>query len=415
MIDASFPFYYEGNWTASVSRQGGTPGIVNSVSRTNRDVSFYGILNVFPDENNVITCFFSEPVGDFNRIRKGIIRQGPLITDIFPSDLLLRSFRLELSEPLDHRTIYELEFPDGITDFAGNKLERSSFEFGLPESPETGDILFNELLFNPVPGDPDYIELYNCSDKIIDASRLHLVYVNDATSDTSLPVALSRDRRCILPGAYYAVTTDRQKVINRYPSSVPDNLFALSSLPSMPDDDGTLILFNSELDLIDRVSYNEKMHNILLTGLEGIALEKNGKCNLPGEASFWLSATEISGWGSPGGPNSVLAETPGHSGKYVLSSTKITPDNDGYEDFLTISISPGGSGNAVSVSVFDETGGFVRKIATNMLTGAEATFIWDGTADDGSPVISGIYIILTDLFDDKGKRERRKGVCTVLR
>ena len=167
--------------------------------------------------------------------------------------------------------------------------------------------------------------------------------------------------------------------------------------------------------IIDKVSYSENMHNPLLSGFEGIALEKTGKCNLSRETASWHSATEISGWGTPGGPNSVYAELLGQTDKMSLSSTKITPDNDGYEDFLSISISLTGNANAVSVSVFDEAGGFVKKIASNMLTGAEATFLWDGTADDGSPVNSGIYIILINLFDDKGKTERWKKVCTVLR
>ncbi len=62
---------------------------------------------------------------------------------------------------------------------------KDKFSFGLTEPAGPGDILFNELLFNALPGDPDYLELYNSSDKIIDASRLGLVSVNDASGDTS--------------------------------------------------------------------------------------------------------------------------------------------------------------------------------------------------------------------------------------
>jgi hypothetical protein len=415
MIDNSFPFYYDGNWTASVSRKGGTPGILNSVSGVNKDVCFYGIKNVFPEDDTSIICRFSEPSGDLNNIRKGIIESGPGIADVFVSDLLFREFRIQLSAPLIQKNSYKIEFPDDLKDFAGNKIDNSSFLFGLTEAASEGDILFNELLFNPLPGDPDYIEFYNCSGKIIDASRLHIVYVNELTSDTSVLTAVSREKRCIMPESYFAVTSDREKIIERYASSVPENLFWIPSLPSMPDDDGTLILFNSELDLIDKVSYSEKMHYPLLSGFEGIALEKTGRCSLSGEAANWHSATEISGWGTPGGSNSVFVEISGHADKVILSSTKITPDNDGYEDFLTVSISLTGNGNTVSLSVFGEAGGFVRNIATNMLTGTETKFIWDGTADDGSPVNSGIYIILINLFDDKGKTERWKKICTVLR
>ena len=415
MIDTSYPFQAEGNWTASSSRKGGTPGAVNSVSRANPDLSFIGILNVFPHENTIISCMFSEPAVDSKQIMKGYIPEGPGITDVFPADLLQREFRIQLSAPLNHRTIYKIEFPDELTDFAGNRMENSSFEFGLAETPLGGDIRFNELLFNPLPGDPDYIELFNCSDKILDASRLHLVYVNEATADTSVPLAVSQERRCIMPGTCYTVTTDRQKIIDRYPSTVPDNIFGIPALPSMPDDDGTLILLSSELDIIDKVSYSEKMHFPLLSGFEGVALENTGRCNLPGEAVSWHSATELSGWGTPGGPNSVRYELMSQAGKVSLSSTKITPDNDGFEDFLLIDLSLEGIGNAVSVSVFNEAGSLVKNIAVNVLTGAGAAFLWDGTADDGSPVNQGIYIILISVFDEKGKTERWKKVCAVIR
>lgn len=65
--------------------------------------------------------------------------------------------------------------------------------------------------------------------------------------------------------------------------------------------------------------------------------------------------------------------------------------------------------------VFDETGNYVKKIATNMLAGPEASLIWDGTADDGSPVNTGIYIVFITLYDDTGKTGRWKKVCTVVR
>jgi hypothetical protein len=415
MIDTSFPFYSEGNWTASVSRKGGTPGLINSVAKTNRDLTFRGIINVFPEGYKNISVLFSEPLPDYRIIEHCSIEGGPGIAEITSSDKLNREFRILLSDELERGKIYNIRFINETKDFAGNCMERSSYSFGLTEAPSTGDILFNELLFNPLPGDPDYIEFHNCSAKVIDASRLYLVYLNEEVSDTSELIPVSNERRCILPGEYFTITTDRQKIVERYLSSDKESIFSVSAMPSMPDDKGTLILYSSELDIIDKVTYNEKMHYSLLSGFEGIALEKTGRCSPSGESVSWHSATENSGWGTPGRANSVDVELQSETEMFVFSSTKITPDNDGFEDFLSIRFNATGNGNVVSVSVFDETGGFVRKIASNMLTGPEATFLWDGTADDGSPVISGIYIILINWFNGTGKTERVKKVCTVIR
>jgi hypothetical protein len=300
-------------------------------------------------------------------------------------------------------------------DFAGNPVQKWNFNFGLSEPAKKGDILFNELLFNPLPGDQDYIELFNCSEKVVDASRLQLVSVNDATGDTSEVVSVSDEKRCILPGKYYAFTTDIKRISERYFSADPDNLFETGSFPSMADDKGHLILFNKELDRIDEVFYNEDMHFSLLSVHEGVALEKTGPQSKSEEAINWHSASESSGWGTPGAPNSVFIEMPATSDKVVFSSSKITPDNDGNEDFLNIMLKLTGNGNVVSVTVFDESGNYVRKITSNLFAGAEASVIWDGTADDGSLVRTGIYIILITLYDDTGKTAKWKRVCTVIR
>ncbi|MCX6322023.1 MAG: lamin tail domain-containing protein [Bacteroidia bacterium] len=415
MIDTHFPFFQEGNWIASSSRKGGTPGSVNSVSHSNTDISFYGIQNVFPDDSINITIRFSEPVFNLSEKIKSIKIGGKEIIDLFPTDPLLREFSIKAADPLLRGELYQLDISAGIKDFAGNGMQSESFKFGLPEPPEQGDILFNELLFNPLPGDPDYIELFNCSGKVVDASRLQIVSVNDGTGDTSVNTMISDVKRCIMPGSYYAITIDKEKITGRYFSSEPEYLFEIRSLPSMSDNEGHLILYNRELDRIDEVFYNEKMHYSLLSGFEGVALEKIRPENKSEEAINWHSASESAGWGTPGAPNSVFVELPATSDKVVFSSSKITPDNDGYEDFLIIQFRLTGNGNVVSVMVFDETGNFVKKIATNMLAGPEASVTWDGTADDGSPVNTGIYIVFITLYDDTGKTDKWKRVCTVLR
>ena len=415
MIDKQFPFYYEGNWTASVSRKGGTPGSVNSVSRSNRDISFYGIENVFPVDSSIIRIRFSEPVFNLSANSKSITIGGKEITELYPADPLFREFSIVFSHPLLRREVYQLVITGEIKDFAGNNMQKTDFNFGLPEPAEPDDILFNELLFNPLPGDPDYLELYNSSDKVIDASRLQLVSVNDDSADTSLVSLVSDEKRCIMPGSYYAITTDRERISARYFSCDPQFLFETGSLPSMPDDKGHLILLNRELDIIDEVIYNKDMHYSLLSGYEGVALEKTGPQNKSEEAVNWHSASESSGWGTPGAPNSVFVELPVTSDKVVFSSSRITPDNDRNDDILVIGFNLKGNGNVISALVFDETGNYIKKIAANMLAGPEASLIWDGTADDGSLVRTGIYIVFITLFDDTGKTNKWKKVCTVIR
>jgi hypothetical protein len=415
MADSEFPFYAEGNWSASGSRKGGTPGAVNSVAGTNTDKSFYGIENVFPDDSSDIRIRFSEPVFGIIEKVSNIKIGGKEVTSICTIDPLYRLFLIKPSEPLVTGNICQMEISGDLKDFAGNAPEKSVFSFGIDEPAAPGDILFNEILFNPLEGDPDYIEFFNTSDKIINLSRLQVVSTNDETRDTSQLYSLSIEPRCFLPGSYYVITTGEKSITDRYPASDYESVFEISALPSMNDDEGHLILYNRELDMIDEVIYNEKMHYSLLSDNEGVALEKTSPYLASKETVNWHSAAESAGWGTPGVVNSLYIQQPVLSDLVTLSSSKISPDGDGFEDFLTITLSLTGNGSVISITVFDETGNHIKKIASNLLAAPEATLLWEGTADDGTPVRTGIYIIYITLFNDSGKTEKWKKVCTVIR
>ena len=120
----------------------------------------------------------------------------------------------------------------------------------------------------------------------------------------------------------------------------------------MADDMGHLILFSRELVKIDEVLYNEKMHSALLSGYEGIALEKVNPVNKSGETKNWHSASESSGWGTPGALNSVYSEMSVSANTVDLSSSKVTPNDDGVEDLLLINFSLNGNSSVVSVTIF---------------------------------------------------------------
>jgi len=415
IIDTDYPFFEKGNWRASVSTEGGTPGKANSVAATNRDMNFSGIENVFPDDSNRISIRFSETVAGLRNIPEIIEIEGSVIDTLFNSDPLCRNYTVFTGEPLKQGRIYTLRIYDKATDFAGNKMERNNFRFGLTEPAVKGDILFNEILFNPWPEEPDFIEVYNNSERIINASSLLLVSVNDESHDTSSVFPVSAENRCVIPCNYIVITSGKEVLTGRYPNSDAGNIIEVSSLPSMPDDKGHLILFNRSLEKIDEVFYDAGMHYSLLGGHDGISLEKVTTNGNSADRSQWHSASESAGWATPGAPNSVLSENPADGDKVVLSSTKITPDNDGNEDLLVIHFMLGSPGSVVSVNVFDETGRFVKRVADNLLAGPESSVVWNGTAADEKLVDTGIYVLLISLFDDTGKTRKWKKVCTVIR
>jgi hypothetical protein len=415
MIDTGYPFYTEGNWEASSSGSGGTPGKINSSTRNNADQIFCGIENVFPEDSININVTFSETLFNLAGSTAKISIEDKATAEVLLSEPLLRSFVIKPQLQVERGKIYSLAISSDVTDFAGNHASRSSFGFGIPEKAARRDIVFNELLFNPFPGEPDYIELFNCSDKVIDASQLYLASINSESGDTSEIIPLSDEHRCIIPGIFFTITTDKAKVIERYSSSDPENIFNISSLPSMPDDKGHLLLLNRNLDMIDEVIYSDKMQYSLLAESEGVSLEKIRPEMESNESTNWYSASETSGWGTPGKENSVFSREKEDNDRIVFSSPRISPDNDGIEDALVIDVDASGLGNVISLTIFDETGGFIRRLRENFFAQSKTSVVWDGTANDGSLVETGVYIVLIELYNDKGKTKSWKKVCTVMR
>lgn len=408
-----FPFSGEGNWSATNSQSGGTPGQRSWSPAKYVDEQFHGIDNVYAIDSVTIFVSFTEPAFNFIDFPDQVWIDQVEVMECRNADVLYCSFILTLNTALRKDKAHTLQLPV-VTDFSGNPSARCSFIFGLTEKCRVGDILFNEIMFNPIGDDPDYIELFNTSQRILDASWLQLVSINDDTSDTSSIFRLSEEPRCIMPGQYFTVTPSTGKVTSRYFSSRKENIY-IASLPSMPDNKGHIILLDRELNKIDEMIYSEKMHSMLLSGHEGIALEKAGTSMPSSGSANWHSAAENAGWGTPGAPNSVYSSFQPGNEALSFSSTRITPDNDGYEDFLKVDLIMPGIQNVVSFSVFDESGNLIRKLASNLLSGHELSLLWDGTASDGTLVRTGMYIMHITMYDEEGRREQWKKVCTVIR
>lgn len=411
-VDTGNPFYYEGNWRASVSETGGTPGKPNSVAAVNRDKNCPVVLNVFPDDSVTVTIRFSEPVFIKSEDESAISIDGMSGAQFIVKDLLNREYTFTPGQVLKPRTIYELKLSDDLTDFASNLFCTKEVVFGLPEGAESSELQFNELLFNPYPEGEDYIEFHNCSDKIIDAATLRLYSIDN--TDTSALVAVSKIHRCIMPGGYYVITRNRSFLPGYYSTDL-NVIYEVSDFIPLDDESGHAVLINDDLEVIDEMRYSTGMYYAILSDFEGIALEKIRPCVLSSETTNWHSASESSGWGTPGLLNSVYTPEVVPDDRISLSSTKITPDNDGFEDLLVIDLHFGNDATVITVVVFDEMGYPVKDLANNLLLGKDDSLTWNGTDNSGSLVDTGIYIIWLSGFDETGKVTKWKKVCTVLR
>ncbi|MEZ4997347.1 MAG: FlgD immunoglobulin-like domain containing protein [Bacteroidales bacterium] len=97
-----------------------------------------------------------------------------------------------------------------------------------------------------------------------------------------------------------------------------------------------------------------------------------------------------------------------------MSSGRISPDGDGFEDLLSVGVIPGGEDNIISVTIFNDRGYLVRRLAERFSAGSGTYFAWDGFSDSGARLPAGLYLIIAESYNATGSSRRWKKACALL-
>lgn len=420
MMDPGNPCGCMENWVPSTDVTGGTPGRENSVSMENPDLDSPAGLRAILSDSVLLRVTFSEMM-DSTSIQTAspwtVVHPGgevyPIRVKPVPPDFTV--VEMLFGTPFVTGVIYALGIPDNLKDCAGNFCDPArSIRFAIPAEAAKQDVIINELLSNPAAGGSRFVELYNRSEKIIDLQAL--VLSGRDTSAGLLPGAapLPAAGYLLFPGDYVALTSSPGEICERYHPPTAGTITGMPGFPTLGDDTGTVILARKDnLAIIDRMSYNPEMHFPLLATSEGVSLERTSP-DLPSEeVSNWHSAAETIGFATPGYHNSHWIMPVESSGEIMITPAVFSPDNDGYDDLLTIVIRGNAPDCAVTISVYDSRGRFVRQIANNILTGSEVVFLWDGMNAGRSKVPIGFYIVLTELVRPDGTVRKSKRTVVV--
>lgn len=330
---------------------------------------------------------------------------------VIPDSLDASLIRLDLADPLVSMEQYTLTVAH-VTDLAGNAsgVLTAEFSFFQVDPAHPGDLLVNEILFNPQTGGKDFVELWNVSDKIIDLYGLQLINMaGTANRETAIDTHF-----LLFPGRMAAICTSPDDLLSRYAVLHPDHLIA-AALPTMDDKSGNITLRAGTLT-IDSFDYDESMHHPLLAFNDGVSLERLSAVLPSNERSNWHSASGAVGFATPTYPNSQqLTATLSGLGKLQLLNEVFSPDSDGWEDVLMVQFNADAPGYVINIHVFDDQGRPVVDLARNELLGGEAFFSWDGVDALGGPARAGIYIVWAEWFAADGKVERDKKTCVLAR
>ena len=270
-----------------------------------------------------------------------------------------------------------------------------------------GDVLINEVLFNPFPDGEDYVEIYNHSEKQIPLNKLFLAS-RDKSMELTQIYQLSKDITLFEPQSYLALTKDTEGVFPFYTIRCPSCFMQMERLPSFNNDDDVVVLLNENLQVIDELYYTEKMHAPLLRDVEGIALERISFSSKINAEDNWYSASTESGYGTPGYINSQFSDNGAETTKVYFEPESFSPNSDGYNDEYLIRYKVKKPGYMANISIFDASGRLITELAKNEILGTSGLYIWNGENESGQRQDMGVYVVIVELFDLFGNIHRFK-------
>ncbi|PIQ08143.1 MAG: hypothetical protein COW71_13335 [Ignavibacteriales bacterium CG18_big_fil_WC_8_21_14_2_50_31_20] len=319
------------NWSNSNQRNG-TPGFKNSVSSKNYDLSI-SHLTILPKniyENNEVefllgvknnglndaSSFLVKLYLDFNR---DSLAQSDefIINNIEP--IILSNDSLEFESSIFATTtgmfnvFAEIEFivDENISD------NYFSTEINiLPKPNEYNDIVINEIMYKPIGDEPEWIELFNGTDKGIDLINWRIA---DRTSATIIS-----DSSFYIEPLEYLVITDDSLITEFY--VIPSKIKVIN-LPSLNNTDDDIQLLNPQTSIIDSVAYKSTWGGNNGKSLERIAAQQNSN-----DFNNWESSISKY-FATPGTLNSVTQR----ENDLAISLLNITPLNPIVGEIVSLS------------------------------------------------------------------------------
>lgn len=404
------------NWKASEDGQGGTPGSKNSV---------YSDLVLLPEidrlevvAGDILRLYFNQSMeaGSLSDKTNYDVDQGtehPAGTYVFEDERNL--VELYFDKSFQKGTVYHLTVKKDLANCMGlHPVNDTVIPFGLGEEAAENDVVINEILFNPWTGGVDYVEIYNRSQKVIDLNLLQLgtVKISPPNPPDTLYYNISDEQQLFVPGEYLVLTSSPETVKKQYATQNPDGFLRVDPFPAYNNDKGICILFSLSGKFIDVFNYSEDMQYPLLKYVDGVSLERTSFDSPTQDPNNWHSAAQSAGFGTPAYQNSQFIPAGETHDEIIIEPEIFSPDNDGYNDILSIKYKFDQPGYMMSVIIYNSGGQQVRQLVNNEYLGTEGAVNWDGLEDNNSKAPVGIYIFYIRVFDLEGnvKEFKKTGV-----
>lgn len=347
--------------------------------------------------DSLLLLTFSEALGDSVSLKNFTLLNSNIQPTEYFTDASGSVISLVFQDFLEKQKNYELQLSD-VSDKAGNSLD-TTINFLLASEPQIGDLLINEILFNPIGSGADYVEIINTTGQWLNLSGIK---ISNMDRNETEPV----NREMIQPFGLLCLTDNKANILATYPYHGISEIYE-QAIPAFNNNNGNVsILYNGQI--LDQYNYDEDDHNPFLDNVDGVSLERISVDSPSSDKQNWSSALSGRHYGTPGLTNSLSAGIHNEDYNIHLSSRSFSPDGDGYHDLLDISYTIGGPSRLATVKIFNDGGSLIKELVDNELVGGRGNWYWDGHQDDGQLAQTGIYVVWIQLFSASGTVQNTK-------
>jgi hypothetical protein len=410
------------NWAIPPDSIKATPGRENFTKRKNFDIAvksvqtppsvdtgaeFYASVVVQNVGINRLNEFTINVFNDINRDSIGseaeLILSKSFTITLNKKDSAVINLKLQNLEPGENFLLFAIQTAQD------ENPKNNSFSRKINVGFAQNSIVINEIMFDPLPGYSEYIELYNRSNRSVNLKLWKFNDMRNQGGKANFITLLNSDFE-LSPGEYLLIAPD-STILNYFTKddSLDFKLIILNKGLSLNNDFDDVVITDLTGKIIDSVRYSSTWHSPILFDKKGRSLEKVNPDLPSAERSSWTSSSSIKG-GTPGHKNTAFVEIGGKpsTGKVTITPNPFSPDGDGFEDVCIISYTLPFNSALISVKIFDSYGRLVKTLATSQYSSREGNLIWDGSNDGGKILRIGIYIILFEARSESGEKFTQK-------
>ncbi len=388
----------------------GTPGAQNSNFKRQEDL---GPLRVE-------ASWFSDSKKVTIAVNQAILPEIGLAPFVFTPELALDSswvfasgkrIGLSLQAPAKPSHPYQLK----VSALGTCIGEPGGFETSLilGEEPAPGELILNEILADPRPGDPKFVEIHNASTQKYLSLEGWALATREGNGTPHQVRVFGEEGQILPPQGYLALSQAPERLRIAYPQSATGNMMQVKGLPSLPIGGGQLLLIFPGGQVTDSLSYDEAWHHPLLRTSKGVSLERIAPFSAATESGNWQSASSAADYGTPGRANSTVLRGDVEGEILQVIPPVFDPEGSSGPNFITVQYSLEQAGWVGSFTIYSAAGREIVVLGQQQILGTSGVYSWSGTDAAGSRVRPGYYVLVAQLFDLSGRLKVIKKVFVV--